>query len=313
MSVEKKITPPQVTVFPGVFGIFLTLICVIATILCPFLIVETGQSYGYTTRSVISGDFFDWFTVPMFLLTLFMLSGFATISPNTAFVFVFLGKCKGVIMDNGFFWVNPLVGKSSVSLKIENYNSHEIKVNDQKGSPIIVSAVVSCRVVDPEAFSFNAESPNALVKNAIDRVLRKTVSEHPYDVPNEENGKDGEHTTCLRKDSTLITEKFKKEIQDIVSSIGMEVLDANFNSMSYAPEIASVMLQRQQASAMVDARKTMVAGAVGVVKEAIQAMEETKDGQPGVKMDEKQKAQLACNLLTVMVGERGAQVTMPLH
>lgn len=313
MSSDKIITPPQVTVFPGFFGIFLTLVCFAVTVICPFVIVEHGDNYGYASRSIISGDFFDWMTLPMALVTLFMLAGFATISPNTAFVFVFLGKCKGVILENGFFWVNPLVSKASVSLKIENFNSHEIKVNDQKGSPIIVSAVVSCKVVDPEAFSFNAESPKTLVKNAIDRVLRKTVSEHPYDVPNEELDKDGNHTTCLRRDSTQITEKFKKEIQDIVSSIGMEVLDANFNSMSYAPEIAGVMLQRQQASAMVDARKTMVAGAVGVVREAIKAMEDASEGQAGVSMDEKQKAQLACNLLTVMVSERGAQVTMPIH
>lgn len=91
MSVENKITPPQVTVFPGVFGILMTILCLVATILCPFLMVETTQSYGNISRSLISGDFFDWLTLPMFLVTLFMLSGFATISPNTAFVFVFLG------------------------------------------------------------------------------------------------------------------------------------------------------------------------------------------------------------------------------
>lgn len=305
---NKTATPLQVSIFPGWLGVILTLGCLLFTIACPFLDSEvTRDYYDNLSRSFLIGDFFDWLTIPMALVTLMMCFGFEVINPKTAVVFVFLGKCKGVFMENGFIWLNPFVSTNRVSLKIENFNSSEIKVNDKIGSPINVSAVVSCQLVDPEALAFNAQNPKALIHNAIDRVLRKTVSEYPYDLPNE---KDQE--LCLRKDSKEISEKFKQEIQDIVSSIGMEVLDANFNSMSYAPEIAGVMLQRQQAAAMVDARKTMVDGAVGAVKEAISAMEKVEEGRAAIAMSDSQKAQLAANLLTVMVGERGAQVTVPL-
>lgn len=307
----KTTTPLQVTVFPGWFGAILTLGCLVFAICCPFLHTEITQDYaGNYSRSVLTGDFFDWLTIPMIISFFVMATGFKIIDPKSAVVFVFFGKCKGVFMENGFFWINPFVSVQTVSLKIENSNSSEIKVNDKIGSPINVSAVVSCQVVDPEAYTFNAQNPRALIHNAIDRVLRKTVSEYPYDVAHDAGG--GDQELCLRKDSKVISEKFTQEIQEIVSTIGMEVLDANFNSMSYAPEIAGVMLQRQQASALVDARKTMVDGAVGVVKEAISAMEKAEEGKPAIPMTAEQKAQLAANLLTVMVGERGAQVTVPL-
>jgi regulator of protease activity HflC (stomatin/prohibitin superfamily) len=313
---DRNIARPTVSVFSGLTGILLVALAIAFTIACPFLI---SREYG--SVSYLIGDFFDWLTIPMAVFSLVMMSGFTVIDPKQAAVLVRFGKFKGVLMDNGFFWVAPWVKQSSVSLRIENFESELIKVNDLTGSPIMVGAVVSCQVVDPEAYSFNADDTEDFVMNSIDRVLRSTVSKYAYDIKStddhdadkvdqESNQQKGKHI-CLRDDSEEITSHFRDEVQKILSRIGMQVLDANFTNLSYAPEIAGVMLQRQQASAMMDARKMLVASAVSVVKDALKAMEAEKGG--AIKLDSKDKAELASNLLTVLVSERGAQVTLPLQ
>jgi regulator of protease activity HflC (stomatin/prohibitin superfamily) len=307
MSQEQNLSQPSVAVMTGKVGIAMVFICLAFAWCCPF--INLG---GYSGTDVLTGDLFDWLTIPVVIFTLVLMSGFSVIAPKQALVLVRFGKFKGVLMENGFFWIPPWVGTTSVTLKIENYASDEIKVNDKTGSPIIVGAVVSCQVVDPAAFTFNADDTEDLIMNTIDRVLRSTVSQYAYDVKSTEKESDDEET-CLRDDSEEITEKFKAALQKILSGIGVEVLDANFTNLSYAPEIAGVMLQRQQASAMMDARKMLVKLTVTVVKDAIKAMESTDEGQAAIKFDEKSKAELASNLLTVLVSERGAQVTLPLQ
>lgn len=312
MSVQPTIQRPTVAVFPATVGALLCAICAIITVLCPFLMSNQHDAFGYTSISYFNGDFFDYMTIPMALLTIFVLSGFKVINPKEAVVLVLFGKFRGVMMDNGFFWVNPFVSASSVSLKIENFESAVVKVNDKTGSPIMISALVTTQVVDPEAYTFNADDPEDMVMNSIDRVLRRIVSQYPYDIVSKE--KEGENSTelCLRDDSDEIKNQFKSEIQEILSKIGLEVLSASFASLAYAPEIAGVMLQRQQASAMMDARKMLVKSTVTVVKDAIKALESTEDSEVRISLDDKMKAELAANLLTVMVSERGAQVTLPL-
>lgn len=305
MSQQQIVAKPSVAVLSGQCGIAMVILCIALAICCPFVLFD-----GYSGNDVLNGDLFDWLTIPLVLLTLAMLAGFTIISPKEAVVLVRFGKFTGVLMDNGFFWIPPWVSTTTVTLKIENYASDEIKVNDKTGSPIIVGAVVSCQVVDPAAFTFNADDTEDLILNTIDRVLRSTVSQYAYDVKTTEKSDD---ETCLRDDSEEITKKFRDSLQKILSGIGVEVLDANFTNLSYAPEIAGVMLQRQQASALMDARKILVTSTVTVVKDAIKAMESAEDGHACIKLDENQKAELASNLLTVLVSERGAQVTLPLQ
>ncbi|MBD8088834.1 SPFH domain-containing protein [Pseudomonas fluorescens] len=300
---------PQVLLLPGSIGILMILAILAFAAFCPFLI--TGESYSTGRQTIFNGDLLDWLAVPIAIFGLILTGGFCVIEPKQAKVLVFFGKTRGVLMDNGFFWLNPLVSKNNVSLKIENFESTPVKVNDKTGSPIMAAAVVSCQVVDPEAYAFNADDPDNLIMNAIDRVLRKTVSKFAYDLATNADGEDSKET-CLRDDSEEVSNLFKAEIQAILTQIGMKVLDANFTNLSYAPEIASVMLQRQQASAMMDARKMLVTGAVTVVRDAIEQMEKSDDKSPKVPMTPEQKGQLASNLLTVLVSERGAQVTIPL-
>ncbi|MDT8925098.1 SPFH domain-containing protein [Pseudomonas taiwanensis] len=309
MSISQTIQKPQVTILPGAVAILIILANLAMACWLPHVITQPA-SYGNSTR-ILNGDIFDWMIIPLVFFNIFMTMGFAIIEPKEARVLLFFGKFSGVMMDNGFFWINPLASTRKVSLKIENFESEQIKVNDKTGSPIMAAAVVSTQVVDPEAYTFNADDTEALVMNAIDRVLRKTVSLYAYDISGSHDANE-EGDVCLRDDSEEISARFKEEIQLIVSKIGMEVLDANFTNLSYAPEIAGVMLQRQQASALMDSRKILVASTVTVVKDAIKSMESTTNGQESIKMDEKTKAELAANLLTVMVSERGAQVTLPL-
>lgn len=315
MSTPKVMKQPEVAVFSGSAGVLLTLISLIFTLVCPFLL-SAPDKYGYGVSYFI-GDFFDFLTIPMALVTMAFFCGWTVIEPKEAVVLVFFGKFKGVVMDNGFFWIGPWVSKTTVTLKIENFASEIIKVNDKMGLPIQVGAVVSLQVVDPEAYAFNADDTEDLIMNGIDRVLRSTVSKYAYDISatekKTEKEDDQNEEPCLRDDAEEITDVFKAEIQKVANQIGMEVLDANFTNLSYAQEIASVMLQRQQASAMMDARKMMVKSTVGVVKDAIKAMESTEEGQAAINMDETTKSKLAANLLTVMVSERGAQVTLPLQ
>lgn len=307
MSQEQNVSQPSVAVMSGLVGIAMVFICLVFAWCCPFLIMG-----GYSGSDVLNGDLFDWLTIPVVIFALVLISGFTIIDPKVAVVLVRFGKFKGVLMENGFFWIPPWIGVTRISLKIENYASDEIKVNDKTGSPIIVGAVVSCQVVDPAAFTFNADDTEDLIMNTIDRVLRSTVSQYAYDVKSTENDGDDEET-CLRDDSEEITDKFKASLQKILSGIGVEVLDANFTNLSYAPEIAGVMLQRQQASAMMDARKILVQSTVAVVKDAIKEMESIENGKVHITLDVKSRAALASNLLTVLVSERGAQVTLPLQ
>lgn len=303
---------PQVSMGSGALGAFLLIISILITIGLPFINTYRDQ-YGNGYK-VYNGDILDYLTLPMFLVTLFLAMGFKIIEPKEARVLVLFGKAKGVLMENGFFWINPFVKSIPVSLKIENSEAKTAKVNDKTGSPIMASAVVSAQVSNPEAFCFNADNPRALIMNGIDRALRKIVSLYPYDIATDTEGKanEGNENLCLRDDNKVIAERFKTDLQETFSQIGMEVIDANFTNLSYAPEIASVMLQRQQASALMDSRKILVASTVSTVKDAIKAMEDNSETQPAIKMDEKTKAMLAANLLIVMVGERGAQVTIPL-
>lgn len=303
------ISKPQVVVMPGSIGILMVLAILAFAIYCPFIITYVSDYNGNAV--FFGGDFFDFLSVPLVIFGLILTGGFSVIEPKEARVLLFFGKKRGVLMNNGFFWMNPLLSETSVSLKIENFESSPVKVNDKTGSPIMAAAVISCQVVDPEAYAFNADSPTALVMNAIDRVLRRTVSRYAYDLATNTEENDNKES-CLRDDSDDISAEFKADIQAILKKIGMEVLDANFTNLSYAPEIASVMLQRQQAAAMMDARKMLVRGAVTTVQDAIAQLEKAEGGHQKVEMSATQKGQLASNLLTVLVSERGAQVTIPL-
>lgn len=287
--------------------LMILLLMIITTICFPFLISEPNT---YThDKEYLVGDFFDFAMLPMALATLTVLLGFTVNDPKNAIVFILFGEFKGVSNENGFFWVNPFTDCHKVSLKVNNFSGNTTRINDKTGSPVDAAALCSWVVVDPSKYYFNAEDPLEFVTNAIDQVLRNTVSSYPFDIVGKEKDKESEKSqACLRDNSEEIAEEMRQKIQDIVDDIGVKVVSANIGNISYAQEISSIMLQRQQALAMIDARETIVNAAVTMTVKAISDLSEGES----VKLGDADKARLAVNLMTVMVGEKGATPIIPL-
>jgi regulator of protease activity HflC (stomatin/prohibitin superfamily) len=235
-----------------------------------------------------------WSALPLGLFVL-MLPGFFTVQPNEARVLVFLGRYTGSVRQEGFHFANPLALKKPVSLKVHNFTSEKLKVNDAMGNPIEIAAVVVWRVVDSAKALFAVENYKEFVAIQSETALRTLASRYPYDAP------EGERS--LRENPEGIAEELKQELQFRLEVAGVEVLEARLIHLAYAPEIAQVMLRRQQAKAVVEARRLIVEGAVGMVKEALEMLK----SEGVVELDEERKAAMVNNLLVALVSENQAQ------
>ncbi len=227
-----------------------------------------------------------------------MLSGFIVVNPNLSRVLVLFGKYKGTVRDDGFYFVNPFMAKSKVSLRSHNLDGTVLKVNDLLGNPIEISAVVVWRVADTARAAFDVEDYVQYVKVQSEAAVRSVASSHPYDDAQHEGVK-----TTLRGSTDEVTEELKLRLSQRLSEAGIEVVEARINHLAYAPEIASAMLQRQQAGAIIAARHMIVAGAVGMVEDALKQIQ--KDGL--VRLDDERKATLVGNLLVVLCGQASPQ------
>ncbi|MBI3726111.1 SPFH domain-containing protein [bacterium] len=226
------------------------------------------------------------------VLTLFLSSGTFTLDPNEAAVLQFFGAYAGTVKTDalgGLWWVNPLYKLTKVSLRVQNFESTQLKVNDHEGNPIEIAAIVSYKLEDTAQATFAISNSNAFVKFQTEAALRNLATRYPYDAHQE-----GQRS--LRGDTSTIAQELRKEIQDHLGGTGIEVVDARISHLAYAPEIAAAMLQRQQASAMIAARQKIVEGAVGMVETALQLLAKNKI----VELDDKQKAQMVGNLLVVL-------------
>jgi regulator of protease activity HflC (stomatin/prohibitin superfamily) len=229
--------------------------------------------------------------------TLFVLwFGFFMVQPNTAAVLQLFGNYAGVERAAGLRWANPLYTKKGVSLRVRNFESGQLKVNELEGSPIEIAAVVVWQVHDAAEAMFNVDSYEDFVHVQSESALRQMATSHPYDLH------DG-HRVALRSHSAEINEHLKREIEERLARAGVTVLEARVSHLAYAPEIAQAMLQRQQASAIIAARSRIVEGAVSMVHMALEQLAE-KDV---VRLDEERKAAMVSNLLVVLCGERGTQ------
>jgi regulator of protease activity HflC (stomatin/prohibitin superfamily) len=252
--------------------------------------------------------------------------GLKVLRPNEAYVLTLFGKYYGTLKGEGFFFVNPFVtsvnpasavpapaetaptGKNGakqlaaarsrkISLKTMTLNNEKQKINDQLGNPIFIGIVVIWRVVNTAKAVFNVDNYEQFLSIQCDSALRNIVRLYPYDVGGDDNEK------TLRGSSQEIADKIREEIQQKVEIAGLEVLEARITHLSYAPEIAAAMLQRQQASAIIDARQMIVEGAVGMVEMALSKLSEHEV----VQLDEERKAAMVSNLLVVLCGNRDAQ------
>jgi len=240
-----------------------------------------------------------WFIPAGILLTIISigLAGFVIINPNESRVLVLFGTYKGTILNNGFFWINPLFEKKKVSLRARNLNGTPVKVNDKMGNPIEIAAVVVWKVKETAKAVFEVDDYQQYVLVQCEAAIRHLAGSFPYDNIEEE------HTgMTLRESTEEINQILIKELNERFSLAGIEVLEARLSHLAYASEIAGAMLQRQQAVAVVAARKQIVEGAVGMVELALDKLSEKKI----VHLDEEKRAAMVSNLLVVLCSEKAA-------
>jgi len=235
-------------------------------------------------------------TLPMNFFTIFWNIGYMVIQPNDSRVLILFGKYNGTAKDDGFFWVNPFTQKRHVSLRIRNFNSDKIKVNDLHGNPIEIAAVVVWKVISPARAVFDVENYEQFVAIQAETAIRTLASEYPYDT------NEGEKES-LRSSPTEVADNLRKELQTRLEVAGVQIVEARITHLAYAQEIAQAMLRRQQAQAIVAARFKIVEGAVGMVQQALKDLSEKNI----VNLDEERKAQMVNNLMVALVAESEAQ------
>jgi regulator of protease activity HflC (stomatin/prohibitin superfamily) len=230
------------------------------------------------------------------VIDLFLFGGLFIVNPNEAKVLQLFGRYVGTVRQAGWKWANPFYTKKKISVRIRNFESSKLKVNDSHGSPIEIAAVVVWRVVDTAEAAFEVDDYQNYVHVQTEAALRNLATQYPYDA-HEEGLK------SLRGNTQEIAEQLKLEIQDRLAKAGVEVLEARISHLAYAPEIAAAMLRRQQAGAVIAARQRIVEGAVGMVDMALEMLRQ----KHVVELDEDRKAAMVSNLLVVLCGEHDVQ------
>ncbi len=318
---NEEITPKSSN---GIVVLLLNIILMIAGIgALAFGIYLADSGHGYGILLAIIGAVYSFIIGPI------LFAGLKILKPNEAIVLTLFGKYYGTLRGEGYFFVNPFVsainpgakatstgklgidqskvsgvevtlptaGAKKISLKTMTLNNERQKVNDQLGNPIVIGIVVIWKVVNTAKAVFNVDNYTEFLSIQTDSALRDIVRVYPYDVSAEDNEK------SLRGSSQEVAEKLKAEIQGRVEMAGLEILEARITHLAYAPEIAAAMLQRQQASAIIDARQMIVEGAVGMVEMALAKLSENDI----VHLDEERKAAMVSNLLVVLCGNKDAQ------
>ena len=243
--------------------------------------------------------------------------GLMQIEPNEARVLIFFGKYKGTVKENGLFWVNPLFAKKKLTLRARNFDAAPIKVNDKTGNPIMIGQIIVWKIVDTYKASFNIDNTSKAIAGTVgnslnekmkayehfvqvqsDAALRFVAGMYAYDDSNN-------HTEALtlRSGGEEMNEILEKQLNERLSLAGIEVLEARINYLAYAPEIAAVMLRRQQADAIISAREKIVDGAVGMVKMALDKLSDENI----IDLDDEKKAAMVTNLMVVLCSDESAQ------
>ena len=224
------------------------------------------------------------------------LGGFTVLNPNEARLVTLFGVYKGTLRQPGFWWVNPLTTRRRLSLRIRNFESGKLKVNDRDANPIEIAAVVVWRLVDTFEAAFNVDDYENFMHVQTEAALRNLATSYPYDAH------DDSHIS-LRLSAGAVADRLKEEIQERLTRAGIEVIEARISHLAYAPEIAGVMLRRQQAAAVIAARQKIVEGAVGMVEMALHEL--SRKGV--VTLDEERKAAMVSNLMVVLCSDRGVE------
>ncbi|NOX70666.1 MAG: SPFH domain-containing protein [Gammaproteobacteria bacterium] len=276
-EIEKKV--------PSGYGmIVLLLVAQLLSFYAVFLAIRAQSGAGVIAAIVLS------------VFVLVMWAGLFLVNPNEAKVLQLFGKYVGTARESGLRWANPFFQKSKVSTRVRNFESSKLKVNDSRGSPIEIAAVVVWKVFDTAEAMFEVDDYEEYVNIQSESALRNLSTTYPYE-PHEGEG------TALRSHPVEIANALRKEIQDRLEAAGISVIEARISHLAYAPEIASAMLRRQQASAIIAARTQIVSGAVSMVKMALSQLKK----EAIIDLDEERKAAMISNLLVVLCSDEAAQ------
>ena len=269
-------------------GILMLLLC-IAGFIAGFWLVIQGGAGENDPLLIVAG-------IALLLVSTFLVCGLYAIQPNQAVAILLFGDYKGTDRNTGLRWVIPWYSRKKLSMRVRNVTSDKLKVNDKRGNPIEIAANVVWRVKDSAQALFDVEDYATFVNIQIDSGLRAIASHYAYD-----HGE--EHEPTLRADADLVAERLREELQERVMTAGLVVDEVRLAHLAYAPEIAGAMLKRQQAEAVLAARRLIVQGAVGMVESALLDL-----GERGVvDLDEERKASMVSNLLVVLCADREAQ------
>jgi regulator of protease activity HflC (stomatin/prohibitin superfamily) len=272
MNTEKTINPPS-----GYIAFIL------------FLVLLAAMIVSFVFQSIVAG------VIIVVVDFIFVLPGLVIVNPNESKVLTLFGKYVGTVKKDGFFWVNPFTIKKKVSLKAFNLNGQQLKVNDSVGNPIEIAAVIVWQIKDTANAIFAVENYLQYVNIQSEAAVRHLANSFPYD-----NFEDESAHISLRGGAEQVSLLLEKELNERLDRAGIEVLEARISHLAYAPEIAHTMLQRQQASAIISARRLIVEGAVGMVEMALSKLSEKNI----VELDEERKAAMVSNLLVVLCGDR---------
>ena len=234
----------------------------------------------------------------VFFVSMFVAKGLLVIPPNTAKVMLLFGKYEGTVVQSGMFWVNPFYSRQTVSLRARNFESEELKVNDKMGNPVLISVILVWKVKDTYRAMFEVDVYEKFVKIQTDSAVRKLAASYPYD-----HFEDERAGVTLSTDFDEVNSTLERETSERLEIAGIQVVEARITHLSYAPEIASVMLRRQQASAVVAARNKIVEGAVGMVESALHLL----SAKQIIDLDEEKKAAMVSNLMVVLCSDRDTQ------
>ncbi|HHL42387.1 MAG TPA: SPFH domain-containing protein [Hellea balneolensis] len=274
--------------YPSLSGIPILLLGVIL-----FVAGTSFAVYNFKNGVALTGIASLIISIPISLL---MLAGLYKLEPNQSGVLSLFGKYKGSVKTPGLRWNNPFFSHKTISLRVRNFESGRLKVNDKGGSPIEIAAIVVWEVVDSAESVFNVDDYESFVQIQSEAAIRSMASIYPYD-PHEGD------EVALRSHPLEVSERMKTEIQDRLAEAGINVIEARISHLAYSPEIAQAMLQRQQAGAIIAARQRIVEGAVGMVESALDALKD----KGVVELDEERRAAMVSNLLVVLCSDRATQ------
>jgi regulator of protease activity HflC (stomatin/prohibitin superfamily) len=229
-------------------------------------------------------------------IALLLATGITIVQPNQAKVITFFGRYLGSIRDSGLFLTVPLTIRQTVSLRVRNFNSSKLKVNDVEGNPIEIAAVIVFKVIDSAKAVFDVDHYEEFVEIQSETAIRHVATKYPYDTFEDEQ-------ITLRGNADVVSDVLARELQERLTVAGVEVIEARLTHLAYSTEIASAMLQRQQAAAILAARKKIVEGAVSMAQMAIEQLD--KEGV--LELDEERKVNMVNNLMVAIISERGAQ------